>query len=54
VLTVATMDVLLNGKNYAETYKDWFEKYPDSGYGSGFLKWGLSDSLEPYNSWGNG
>jgi len=54
VLTLATMDVLLNGKNYAETYKDWFEKYPDSGYGGGFLKWGLSDSLEPYNSWGNG
>lgn len=54
VLTVATMDVLLNGKNYAKTYKDWFEKYPDSGYGGGFLKWGLSDSLEPYNSWGNG
>lgn len=54
VLTVATMDVLLNRKKYADTYKEWFKKHPGAGYGGGFLKWGMSGSLEPYNSWGNG
>jgi len=54
VLTVATMDVLLNGLDYAETYKKWFRKYPERGYGSRFYGWGSGDSLEPFNSWGNG
>lgn len=54
VLTIATMDVLLNKKPFDVTYKEWFRKYPDAGYGGRFMKWGLSDSLEPYNSFGNG
>ena len=54
VLTVATIDALLNNKPYAKTYKQWFLKYPDAGYGGSFHRWGYSDSLEPYNSFGNG
>jgi len=54
VLTVATMDALINDIPYAESYKKWFRKYPNASYGGNFYRWGYSDSLEPYNSWGNG
>lgn len=54
VLTVATMDALLNKRSFDVTYKEWFRKYPDAGYGSKFISWGLSDGFEPYNSFGNG
>ena len=54
VMTIATMDVLLSGDGYAETYKKWFRRYPDAGFGGMFFKWGFTNSLEPYNSWGNG
>ena len=54
VMTIATMDVLLSGGGYAETYKKWFRRYPDAGFGGMFFKWGFTNSLEPYNSWGNG
>jgi len=54
VLTVATMDVLMNGGSYAEGYRKWFRRYPDASFGQRFYQWGVGDSLEPYNSWGNG
>jgi len=54
VLTVATMNALLHGIGYAETYKKWFLRYPGAGYGGKFLLWGLGDTLTPYNSFGNG
>ena len=54
VLTVATADALMNNKDYAQSYKDWFNLYPRQGYGGSFKKWAQSDSLEPYGSWGNG
>ncbi|MGI6450986.1 MAG: ADP-ribosylglycohydrolase family protein [Desulfitobacteriia bacterium] len=54
VLTLATIDSLLNGKPYGVSYKEWYQKYPQAGYGGSFRKWAESDSLKPYNSWGNG
>ena len=54
VLTFATMDSIVNGKSYNETYKQWFRSYPDAGFGGGFKKWGMSDRTKPYNSYGNG
>lgn len=57
ILTVATMDVLLHPeKGYAQTYKDYFLKYALSnrGFGGHFYNWGISKTLEPYNSYGNG
>lgn len=54
VLTVATMDCLLNNKDYAKIYKDYCHKYPNAGYGMRFIKWSFSSDLKPYNSWGNG
>jgi ADP-ribosylglycohydrolase len=54
VLTIATMDALLNGKSYADAYREYYHRYPKAGYGSAFKKWANSDSKEGYNSYGNG
>jgi len=54
VLTVAIADALLHQLPYGETLKAYGRCYPDAGYGSTFRRWMQSDSLEPYNSWGNG
>ena len=54
VMTVATIDSLLHGKPFAESYKAWYQKYPDVGYGRSFQQWARSAGYEPYYSWGNG
>lgn len=57
VLTVATMDAILHPEiGYAKMYKQYFRDYmaSDRGFGGRFFQWGLSSSLEPYNSYGNG
>ncbi len=54
VMTIATIDAILNDIPFNISYKKWFSKYPDEDYGGNFHYWGNSDSLEPYNSWGNG
>ena len=54
VLTVAVADCILHGKDYAPTFKQYAEKYPFAGFGGMFLEWVSSDSLAPYNSFGNG
>lgn len=54
VLTVAVADCILHGKDYAPTFKQYARKYPYAGYGGMFLEWVSSDSLAPYNSYGNG
>ena len=57
VLMVATMDAILHPEiGYAKMYKQYFRDYVDSncGFGGRFYQWGLSDSLEPYDSFGNG
>ena len=54
VLTIAVADCILNGKDYAVTLKEYGRRYPDAGYGGMFLNWLSSDSLAPYNSFGNG
>jgi ADP-ribosylglycohydrolase len=54
VLTVATADAILSGKEFATVYKAYTLSYPNAGYGGTFIRWALSDRSEPYNSWGNG
>ena len=54
VLTVAVADCLLNKKDYAATLKAYGRRFPHAGYGGAFRRWLLSDSLRPYNSFGNG
>lgn len=54
VLTVATMEALLADLSFSERYRSYFLRYPHAGFGSGFAKWAMSDSVLPYNSFGNG
>lgn len=54
VLTFATMDVLLNGGDYASAYQTYARKYPHRGYGGQFSSWIHAADPQPYNSWGNG
>jgi ADP-ribosyl-[dinitrogen reductase] hydrolase len=54
VLTIATAYSILNNTSYAQSYKDFSRRYPGRGYGGSFQGWIMSDTLEPYNSWGNG
>jgi len=54
VLTLATMDAILNKRNYAENYQLFGRNYPNRDYGGNFYNWIYSDNPQPYNSWGNG
>ena len=66
ILTVATMDALLNKMPYEVCYKYWGNKYSKnstfsnkqrkykSGFGQSFHAWLLNKDNNPYNSYGNG
>lgn len=34
--------------------KEYARAYPDAGYGGTFAAWAVSETREPYQSWGNG
>lgn len=58
-MTIATMMSLLNEnelthQNISETYKRVGRVVPNVGYGGMFYKWLMSESNEPFNSFGNG
>ncbi|MEM9088261.1 MAG: ADP-ribosylglycohydrolase family protein [Cyanobacteria bacterium P01_F01_bin.53] len=40
--------------HFSHSIKRYAQTYPDAGYGKNFNTWAASDTLEPYNSWGNG
>lgn len=54
VLTVATMDSILNNIPFDKSYRMWGNKYPDCSYGGSFRNWLKDEESKPYNSWGNG
>ncbi len=54
VLTAATADALLNGRDYVDAYHDYFHLYPDAGFGGTFWLWANERRRTPYQSWGNG
>ncbi len=54
VLTIAIADSLINKKKFAPTLAEYGKKYPDRGYGKNFSQWIHTQSLLPYNSYGNG
>lgn len=54
VLTVATMDAIVNKKDYTKVYQSYGRRYPMRGYGGNFKKWLITPRPKPYNSWGNG
>jgi ADP-ribosylglycohydrolase len=54
VLTVATMDGILNKLDYTRIYQRYGRKYPNAGYGGFFTDWIYDEYPEPYGSYGNG
>ena len=54
VLTAAVADCLLHDRAYDENLRKFYRFYPNAGYGYLFSRWGRSDDLGPYNSFGNG
>ena len=54
VLTVATMEALLEGGDYEGAYRRWARRYPRAGYGGTFRKWIWDPGMGPYGSFGNG
>jgi ADP-ribosyl-[dinitrogen reductase] hydrolase len=53
VLTVAVAYSILEGIDYATSFKKFGKKYT-AGYGVNFYNWLYSSDIAPYNSWGNG
>ena len=57
VMTIAVAEALMNGgekDDFIDAMKKYGRMYPDAGYGGRFGSWLLTDSREPYHSWGNG
>ena len=54
LLTVALADSIVYGDDYLFLLKWYYRNYPNAGFGGAFQNWARSESLEPYNSWGNG
>jgi ADP-ribosyl-[dinitrogen reductase] hydrolase len=55
VCTVAVADALVNSRDPAQAIKEWGVRYwANGGWGHRFAIWLRSDSLAPYNSYGNG
>jgi ADP-ribosylglycohydrolase len=54
VLTVAVADILLHGGDYAAKFREYYSRYPNSGFGLMFHGWVRSDRPKPYGSFGNG
>lgn len=49
VLTAATAYALLNGKTYADCYREFYQLYPDKQYGASFVKWARTGVLAHEN-----
>ena len=54
VLTIALADALLHELDYTVMLKRYYRRYPDAGYGLMFHDFAMSNSSEPYCSYGNG
>jgi ADP-ribosylglycohydrolase len=54
ILTVAVADSILNNADLVDTFKEYFLRYPNAGYGGSFYRWARSISRAPYGSYGNG
>jgi len=54
VLTLATMNAIINQYDYAKAYRKLGRKYPHRGCGRHFRSRIYDDNPLPYNSWGNG
>ncbi len=54
VLTVAIADAILSGADYGSKLREWYHLYPDRGFGPGFRRWAVSETVRSRISKGNG
>ena len=54
VHTIALADSILNKVPYQDKLREYFQSYPNVGYGGRFRRWAESPTPEPYCSYGNG
>jgi ADP-ribosylglycohydrolase len=54
ILTVALADSIMSKTDYTLKLKEYYNRYPDGGYGGMFSRWASSKEMKPYNSFGNG
>ena len=54
VHTLALADSLLNSVSYEIKLREYFQYYPNAGYGGRFRRWARSTHPVPYCSYGNG
>lgn len=54
VCTIGIADALVHDGPFDKWLRIWCRKYSRAGYGGMFRSWFFSDSMGPYNSWGNG
>ena len=57
VMTCAVAGAIMEGgkrDNFIDAMKKYGRMYPGAGYGGKFTSWLISDTREPYNSFGNG
>lgn len=54
VCSIGIADALIHQEPFEGRLQYWCRKYPRAGYGGMFRSWIYSDTMEPYNSWGNG
>ena len=54
VHTIALADSLLHKIPYQEKLREYFQYYPNAGYGGRFRRWARSPQPVPYASYGNG
>jgi ADP-ribosyl-[dinitrogen reductase] hydrolase len=54
VMSLAVAEAILDGGDFAATFRAYARRYPGAGYGGMFLRWALSDDAPAYGSWGNG
>ena len=53
VMMVAIADAMLNQRDFEESLRDWCDRYPGVGYGSGTQNWLADPDLKGYGSTGN-
>ena len=54
VLTVALADCIINNKHWLHTIHEYYDRYPNCGWGGMFSRWAFEKNTAPYNSFGNG
>lgn len=54
VLTLAVKKAIVDNIPFADLYREFGRQYPYAGYGGMFTTWLLVESMDAYNSYGNG